>query len=39
MHLGGEWRARTEEKLLAEAFGEDYAAYRERTGRFLPKLG
>jgi protein-S-isoprenylcysteine O-methyltransferase Ste14 len=39
MHLGGELRARAEEKVLAEAFGDDYRRYRESTGRFLPRFG
>jgi protein-S-isoprenylcysteine O-methyltransferase Ste14 len=39
MHLGGELRARTEERLLDSAFGEEYRGYRERTGRFLPLFG
>jgi protein-S-isoprenylcysteine O-methyltransferase Ste14 len=39
MHLGGELRARAEEKVLVEAFGDDYRRYREITGRFLPKVG
>jgi protein-S-isoprenylcysteine O-methyltransferase Ste14 len=38
MHLGGELRARAEEKVLAEAFGEEYGRYRAATGRFFPKL-
>lgn len=34
------WWVVAEEKLLAstEGFGDDYRAYTERTGRFLPKL-
>lgn len=36
MAAGSEWRARIEERLLAEAFGEDYAAYRRHTARFIP---
>lgn len=32
-------RSRIEERKLLERFGEPYRAYRERTGRFLPKLG
>jgi protein-S-isoprenylcysteine O-methyltransferase Ste14 len=31
-------RSRTEEAMLLARFGEPYRAYRERTGRFLPKL-
>lgn len=38
MHLGSDLRARTEEKLLEEAFGEEYRSYRRRTGRFFPRL-
>lgn len=38
MHLGGELRARAEEKVLAEAFGDEYGRYRAATGRFFPKL-
>jgi protein-S-isoprenylcysteine O-methyltransferase Ste14 len=38
MHLGGELRARAEEKLLAQAFGDEYGRYRAATGRFFPKL-
>jgi protein-S-isoprenylcysteine O-methyltransferase Ste14 len=32
-------RSRTEEALLLERFGEPYRAYRERTGRFVPRPG
>ncbi|HEV8128726.1 MAG TPA: isoprenylcysteine carboxylmethyltransferase family protein [Candidatus Eisenbacteria bacterium] len=32
-------RTRTEEAKLEERFGEAYRAYRERTGRFFPRLG
>jgi len=32
-------RSRIEERKLLERFGESYRAYRERTGRFLPRLG
>jgi protein-S-isoprenylcysteine O-methyltransferase Ste14 len=31
-------RSRIEERKLLERFGEPYRAYRERTGRFLPRL-
>jgi len=31
-------RMREEEAMLAEEFGENYAAYREKTGRVLPRL-
>lgn len=36
MIIGGDLRARAEEKLLAEAFGAAYEAYRARTWRFIP---
>ena len=32
------WRARFEEANLIARFGNDYRAYMQRTGRFLPKL-
>ena len=32
-------RSRTEEKKLAERFGEPYRAYRAATGRFIPGVG
>ena len=31
-----DYRARTEEGVLLEAFGDDYRRYRDRTRRFLP---
>jgi protein-S-isoprenylcysteine O-methyltransferase Ste14 len=31
-------RCRTEEALLLARFGESYHAYRQRTGRFVPRL-
>jgi len=31
-------RTRTEEAMLLARFGEPYRAYRQRTGRFVPKL-
>jgi len=31
-------RTRTEEEKLLTRFGESYRAYRQRTGRFIPKL-
>ena len=31
-------RSRTEEAMLLARFGEPYRAYRERTGRFVPRL-
>jgi protein-S-isoprenylcysteine O-methyltransferase Ste14 len=37
--LSLDWTARTEEKkLLASSLGGEYGAYRERTGRFVPRL-
>lgn len=38
MFLGGDLRARAEEKLLEQAFGEDYKAYCARTRRFIPRI-
>lgn len=32
------WRARFEEANLVARFGDEYRAYMQRTGRFLPKL-
>ena len=32
------WRARAEEKLLSRAFGERYAAYRQRTKMIIPHV-
>lgn len=32
-------RTPREEAMLLERFGEEYRRYRERTGRFLPRLG
>ncbi|HKZ03324.1 MAG TPA: isoprenylcysteine carboxylmethyltransferase family protein [Pyrinomonadaceae bacterium] len=32
-------RTRTEEEKLLARFGDDYRAYRKRTGRFLPRVG
>jgi protein-S-isoprenylcysteine O-methyltransferase Ste14 len=32
-------RSRIEERKLLERFGEEYRVYRERTGRFVPRLG
>ena len=31
-------RTRTEEAKLIERFGDEYLAYRQRTGKFLPRL-
>lgn len=36
MGLGGDLRARAEEPLLAQAFGDTYGDYRRRTKRFIP---
>lgn len=37
--LSLDWTARAEEKkLLASSLGDEYGAYRERTGRFVPRL-
>jgi protein-S-isoprenylcysteine O-methyltransferase Ste14 len=37
--LSLDWTARGEEKkLLASSLGGEYSAYRERTGRFVPRL-
>jgi protein-S-isoprenylcysteine O-methyltransferase Ste14 len=33
---GTEIRVRAEERLLAERFGEQYAAYRSRTSAYIP---
>lgn len=38
MVIGSDLRGRAEEKLLEEAFGDAYRAYRARTRRFLPGL-
>jgi protein-S-isoprenylcysteine O-methyltransferase Ste14 len=32
-------RSHTEEDKLLERFGDPYRAYRQRTGRFLPRIG
>ena len=32
------WRVPKEEQMMIEAFGDEYKAYMQRTGRFLPKL-
>jgi len=31
-------RARHEERMMLETFGEEYRAYMHRAGRFLPRL-
>ena len=36
MVAGGEWRARIEERVLADAFGSTYTDYCARTRRFIP---
>lgn len=38
MVVGSELRARTEERVLATAFGAAYEAYRSRTRRFIPGI-
>jgi len=38
MALGGELRARAEEPLLEQAFGDEYREYRRRTWRFVPGI-
>ena len=38
MAIGGELRARAEEPLLEQAFGEEYREYRRRTWRFVPRV-
>jgi len=36
--LGLLWRVPKEEQMMIEAFGDEYKAYMQRTGRFFPKL-
>jgi protein-S-isoprenylcysteine O-methyltransferase Ste14 len=36
MLLAALYRMRVEEKALLEAFGDEYRAYMQRTGRLLP---
>jgi protein-S-isoprenylcysteine O-methyltransferase Ste14 len=31
------WRVPREEQMMVEVFGDEYRAYMQRTGRFLPK--
>jgi protein-S-isoprenylcysteine O-methyltransferase Ste14 len=38
MALGSDLRARAEERLLVEAFGDRYREYMARTSRFLPGI-
>ena len=35
--LGLSWRVPKEEQMMIEAFGGEYKAYMQRTGRFFPK--
>lgn len=32
------WRVPKEEQMMVEAFGDEYKAYMQRTGRFFPKI-
>ena len=32
------WRSPKEEQMMIEAFGDEYKAYMQRTGRFFPKF-
>ena len=32
------WRVPNEEQMMIEAFGDEYQAYMQRTGRFFPKF-
>ena len=32
------WRVPKEEQMMIEAFGDEYKAYMQRTGRFFPKV-
>jgi len=36
--IGTAIRVRSEERLLREAFGEEFEAFRERVGAVLPRL-
>jgi len=38
MAVGGELRARAEEPLLEQAFGDAFREYRRRTRRFIPRI-
>jgi protein-S-isoprenylcysteine O-methyltransferase Ste14 len=38
MAIGGALRARAEEPLLEQAFGDEYRSYRRRTWRFVPGI-
>jgi protein-S-isoprenylcysteine O-methyltransferase Ste14 len=36
--VGVMWRVPKEERMMIEAFGDEYKAYMQRTGRFSPKF-
>jgi protein-S-isoprenylcysteine O-methyltransferase Ste14 len=36
--VGVVWRIPKEEQMMIEAFGDEYKAYLQRTGRYFPKL-
>jgi protein-S-isoprenylcysteine O-methyltransferase Ste14 len=36
--VGVVWRIPKEEQMMIEAFGDEYKAYMQRTGRYFPKL-
>lgn len=39
LFIGGlVWRVPKEEQMMLEAFGDEYRAYMQRTGRFFPRL-
>ena len=38
LHPLWHWAVRYEERLMTEIFGDEYAEYQQRTGRFVPKL-
>ncbi len=39
LSLGGlAWRVPKEEQMMLDAFGDEYKAYMQRTGRFFPRL-
>jgi protein-S-isoprenylcysteine O-methyltransferase Ste14 len=39
LSIGGlVWRVPKEEQMMLEAFGDEYKAYMQRTGRFFPRL-
>jgi protein-S-isoprenylcysteine O-methyltransferase Ste14 len=37
--VGYDLKIRFEEEYLQRVFGEEYEAYRMRTGRYFPRLG